>query len=60
VLNAFAQFQNAKKFNQDLSKWVFNMTLQPSAFSLGANSTFANNANLKKPFLKGGVTRVNT
>jgi hypothetical protein len=29
-------------------------------FTVSVNTTFANNANLKKPFLQGGVTRITT
>jgi surface protein len=53
-------FQNATAFNQNLSAVVTGETTQPSNFSLGANATFANNANGLKPLLADGVTRINT
>jgi hypothetical protein len=53
-------FNNATAFNQNLSVWVTGLTAQPSAFSSGANATFANNANGLKPYLSGGVTQINT
>jgi surface protein len=53
-------FLNATAFNQNLSAVVTGETTQPSNFSLGANATFANNANGLKPLLADGVTRINT
>jgi surface protein len=55
-------FQNATNFNQNLSSWRTNVanTAQPVNFSTGANANFANNANLRKPFLRGGTIRITT
>jgi len=53
-------FQDASSFNQNLSSWTTNVASQPASFSLGANTNFANNTNLKKPFLRGGTIRINT
>jgi hypothetical protein len=55
-----SMFNAATAFNQNLSTWVTGLTAQPINFSGGANATFANNANNRKPFLAGGVTRINT
>lgn len=60
VTNMSSMFRSATSFNQNLSPWVTGLTAQPTLFSNGANATFANNANLLKPFLSGGVTRINT
>ena len=60
VTNTSNMFNGATSFNQNLSPWVTGLTAQPSFFSAGANATFANNANLLKPFLSDGVTRINT
>jgi surface protein len=53
-------FLNATAFNQNLSAVITGETVQPTDFSLGANATFANNANGLKPLLADGVTRINT
>jgi surface protein len=62
VGNVVSMFQNAASFNQNLSSWTTNVanTAQPANFSTGANATFANNANLRKPFLRGGTIRITT
>lgn len=52
-------FENATSFNQNLSNWTVGTSLMPTGFSTGANATFANNANLLKPFLSNG-TRITT
>jgi hypothetical protein len=55
-------FGNAISFDQNLSSWTTNVpNLSLAAnFSLGANANFANNDNLKKPFLQGGTIRITT
>jgi len=53
-------FNNALVFNQNLSSWTTNVVSQPANFSLGANAVFANNTNLRKPYLQGGIVRINT
>lgn len=53
-------FRSALAFNRDLSAWVTGLTAQPTLFSQGGNFAFGNNANLLKPFLSDGVTRVTT
>lgn len=58
--NVNNMFQNASSFTQNLSSWTTNVVVQPSSFSANANATFANNANLRKPFLQGGTVRINT
>jgi surface protein len=60
VTDMGSMFSNATDFNQNLSSWVTGLTGQPADFSTGANATFANNANNLKPYLLGGVTRINT
>jgi surface protein len=60
VTNMLQMFLSATVFNQDLSGMVTGLTAQPTAFSSGANATFANNANGLKPYLSGGVTQINT
>jgi surface protein len=60
VGNVDQMFQNAASFNQNLSSWFTNVAAQPTDFSLGANTTFANNASNLKPFLSGGIERINT
>jgi surface protein len=60
VTSMGTMFRQASSFNQNLSSWVTGMSSQPSLFSAGANTTFANNANNLKPFLSGGIIRINT
>jgi surface protein len=60
VTNMNSMFQSATAFNQNLSSWITGLTSQPSSFSSSANATFANNANLRKPFLSNGTTRITT
>jgi surface protein len=60
VTNMNEMFRSATSFNQNLSPWVTGLLAQPINFSAGGNTTFANNANNLKPFLAGGVTRINT
>jgi surface protein len=60
VTDMTAMFRNTLSFTQNLSSWITGLTSQPSQFSSGANPTFANNANLRKPFLSNGTTRINT
>jgi hypothetical protein len=58
VTNMNGMFNSASVFNQDIGGWVTGLASQPSGFSDQANATFANNANLLKPFLSDGVTRI--
>ena len=60
VTNMGEMFRRAIAFNQNLSAWVTALSAQPPSFSTDANATFRNNANNLKPFLAGGVTRINT
>ena len=60
VTNMSTMFLRATGFNQNLSDWITGVASQPTAFSLDANATFANNANNLKPFLSDGTTRINT
>jgi surface protein len=60
VGNVDQMFQNALVFNQNLSSWVTNVVSQPTLFSSGANAVFVNNASNLKPFLSGGIVRINT
>jgi surface protein len=60
VTSMNSMFFNATNFNQDLSPWITGLSTQPSGFSFGANAVFANNASNLKPFLSGGVTRIDT
>jgi hypothetical protein len=53
-------FKNATNFNQNLSSWTTGLIGQPANFSLGANAVFANNASNLKPYLSGGIVRINT
>jgi hypothetical protein len=57
-----SMFRNATTFNQNLTPWISNIStiLPPTTFSTGANAEFANNANLKKPFFRGGTVRFTT
>jgi trimeric autotransporter adhesin len=60
VTNMNFMFQDATNFNQNLSSWTTNVASQPANFSTGANATFADNASNLKPFLSGGIVRINT
>jgi hypothetical protein len=60
VIDMSSMFGNAQSFNQDLSSWITGLSTQPVNFSLGANATFADNASNLKPYLSGGIVRINT
>jgi hypothetical protein len=60
VILVTSMFVNAQSFTQNLSSWITGLTTQPTSFSANANPTFANNANLRKPFLSGGGLRIIT
>lgn len=60
VIDMTQMFQNAVTFNQNLSSWITGLSTQPVNFSLGANTTFADNASNLKPYLSGGTVRIDT
>ena len=60
VTNMDNMFAYSTAFNQNLTSWITGLTVQPNTFSYLANATWRASKATSYPFLKNGVTRVNT